>query len=437
MTRSRFCIEVDWPKIPVAEERDSAQMSIRVGDHILTQLADVRTNALRDYLRASAVTLALWFADNWWRLRWESLPDSRRPSADWRLRHELTSAPGGTTWPPLMIYGTGARVVLSPIFGANLSSGPIRYLDLNVIHALDGRDYEIGLDGFFENVLNACARAQDSAALKLLVSELRNERRDPEQSSWRRLEARLGYDTDEAPSGLIEGLSELEDDLGESAIEEAATAAPGRDAGLILNKAVEASQASNIELDLSIAEEVPLDIFTPGGIPWRLGEEAAWTLRERVGMPIGPISNVDLADLLRTSITTLKTASATAQRLPYAARLHTNDRISRAALQTKWAIDRRFELARIVGDEIWARQDRFGVIGRAKTERQKFQRAFAQTLLCPFSDLRRHVSIDDPTEEQIANAARVFDVRPSVVQTLLVNKGVLPRETLEDRLEAA
>lgn len=437
MIKSRFHIEVDWPRTPAAEERDSAQMNIRVGDHVLTQLADVRTNALRDYLRASAVTLALWFADNWWRLRWESLPDNRRPSADWRLRHELTSAPGGTTWPPLMIYGTGARVVLSPIFGANLSSGPVRYLDLNVVHALDGRNYEAGLDVFFEDVLNKCAKAQDGGALGLLIAELRDERGDPEQSAWRRLEARLGYDADDAPPELIESLAELENDLGEGAIEEAATAAPGRKASLILNKAIEASQASSIELDLSIAEEVPLDILTPGGIPWRLGEEAARALRMRVGLPAGPLPNADLAQLLTASWSILKTAPATAQRLPYAARLHTNDRTSRAALQTKAAIDRRFELARIIGDEVWARQDRFGVIGRAKTERQKFQRAFAQSLLCPFSDLRRHVDIASPTEEQISHAARVFEVRPSVIQTLLVNKGVLPRETLEDRLEAA
>jgi len=336
-----------------------------------------------------------------------------------------------------MIYGTGARVVLSPGFGVNLSSGPVRHLDLNVVYALDGRDYEAGLDAFFEDVLNTCAKAQDGAALDLLIAELRNERKDPEQSAWRRLEARLGYDADEAPPELIEGLADLENDLGEGAIEEAATAVPGREAGLILNKVVEASQASNIELDLSIAEEVPVDILTPGGIPWRLGEEAAWTLRKRVGLSAGPMPNADLAELLRAPWSNLKTAPATAQRLPYAARLHTNDRTSRAALQTKWAIDRRFELARIIGDEVWARQDRFGVIGRAKTERQKFQRAFAQSLLCPFSDLHRHVDIASPTEEQISHAARVFDVRPSVVQTLLVNKGVLPRETLEDRLEAA
>jgi len=437
VTHARFHIDADWPKAPAAGARDAARLSLLVGDHVLTQLADVRTGALRDHLRASAVTLAIWLADNWWRLRWESLPDGRRPSADWRLRHELTSAPGGTIWPPLMIYGTGARVVLSPVFGANQSNGPVRYLDLNVVHVLEGRDYEAGLDAFFEAVMGACAHAQDGAALKALVGQLGEERGDAELGAWRSLEARLGYDPDAAPEKLIEGLAALQDDLGDGAVEEAATAAPGAQAGAVLQKAIEASEASDIEVDVSIGQAVDPEVLTPGVTPWRLGEDAARTVRKRIGLPPGPMLDDAYADLLRTPWSDVKAASATARSLPYAARLQAKDTTARVALQTRAAIDRRFELARMIGDEIWAKRDRFGIVSRAKTERQKFQRAFAQSLLCPFADLRHHIDLAGPTEAQILNAAKVFDVRPSVIQTLLVNKGVLPRETLEERLEAA
>lgn len=89
------------------------------------------------------------------------------------------------------------------------------------------------------------------------------------------------------------------------------------------------------------------------------------------------------------------------------------------------------------GEVVWTGDDAFGVISRAKTERQKFQRAFAQSLLCPFEDLLEHIDPVDPTDDQIEAAANQFDVRQSVVQTLLVNKGVLPRETLAERLESA
>jgi hypothetical protein len=437
VTGKRFQIDAEWPAKPADGGRDVANLRIRVGDQVLTELAEVGADTLRDHLRTSAVTLALWFADNWWRLRWESLQDGRRPTADWRVRHEMTSAPGGTIWPPIMIYGAGARVVLAPVFGANVSLGPVRFLDLNIVHVLDGEAYESGLDAFLDAVVDVCARAQDGAALRALLTQLRDERADEEVAAWRSLEARLGYDPDEAPDALMERLSVLEDELGKRAVEEAATAAPGAESSAVLEEAVEASRASAIEADLSILTPVDPERLDPAVTPWRLGEEAAQAVRRRLGLTPGALPEDAYSDLLRTSWSAVKSASATARRLPYAARMRTPDAKTKIALQTIASVDRRFEMARVIGDEIWAMQDRFGVISRAKTERQKFQRAFAQSLLCPFSDLQRHVDLAGPSDLQIRSAARFFDVRPSVVQTLLVNKGVLPRETLEERLEAA
>jgi hypothetical protein len=91
----------------------------------------------------------------------------------------------------------------------------------------------------------------------------------------------------------------------------------------------------------------------------------------------------------------------------------------------------------MLGDAIWTQGSLFGVISRAKTDRQKYQRAFAQSLLCPIPDLRNHVNFDEPRMDQIERAAQYFHVHINVVRNLLVYKGVLPRETLDDQLEAA
>lgn len=232
-------------------------------------------------------------------------------------------------------------------------------------------------------------------------------------------------------------LSSLEDTLGESAVEEAATAAPGAGSAEVLKKALEASQASQLTVDLSIADIVTAKSDNFDVRTWRLGEDAAYKVRQSIGLTAGPLPDEAYSDLLNVSWSTVKAASATAHGLPYGARLRTKGSWVRAALQTQAEIDRRFELARVIGDEIWSKNEKFGVISRAKTERQKFQRAFAQSLLCPFEQIRHHIDMKGPSEEEIINVARLFNVRASVVQTLLVNKGVLPRETLEDRLEAA
>jgi Zn-dependent peptidase ImmA (M78 family) len=72
---------------------------------------------------------------------------------------------------------------------------------------------------------------------------------------------------------------------------------------------------------------------------------------------------------------------------------------------------------------------------KANTYRQKLQRSFAAELLCPYkvlSDLLR----GDFSQEAIEEAARHFDVSPWTVQTILVNRGDLPREDLETDFDA-
>jgi Zn-dependent peptidase ImmA (M78 family) len=65
-----------------------------------------------------------------------------------------------------------------------------------------------------------------------------------------------------------------------------------------------------------------------------------------------------------------------------------------------------------------------------KTYRQKYQRAFAQELLCPYSALVSWLNTVQPNEEAISQAAEYFSVSPLLVQTVLVNKGHLPSSHL-------
>jgi hypothetical protein len=214
-------------------------------------------------------------------------------------------------------------------------------------------------------------------------------------------------------------------------------AAPGARAQHALEQAVAASHDSQLLADFSVADTVDLGSLPKWSSPWELGEAAAQKVREAIGIPEGPIRGRSFAEILQVEWETIKSVPATARNLDFAARLLQRGTSERLALQMNAIVDRRFELSRMIGDAIWTKQAPFGVISRAKTERQKFQRAFAQSLLCPFASLRKRVDLSNPTEEQIARAANHFDVRPIVVQTLLVNKGVLPRETLAQRLEAA
>jgi hypothetical protein len=338
-----------------------------------------------------------------------------------------------------MIYGVGKRVVFAPISVTVETGGPVEYLPVPVT-ILPASSYEDGVDDFFQKVIGTCAQAQDGLALASLVRQLIAERRDRDLAAWRRLEARLGYDPDAAPEGLIDRLSAHEELVGSDAVEEAAVGCPGIYAPAVLEQAIAASRHStvNVELEAASAAAESADLTDDLRRPiWMVAEDAAAGLRRAVGRPNGPLLNKSLSDILAISWENVRSAPATAHNLPYGARLRGDGTVDQIALQTRSAQNRRFELARILGDAVWSDHSRFGIVSRGKTDRQKFQRAFAQSLLCPFEDLRNYVDLAGPSDHQITSAAQRYHVHKGVVTTLLVNKGFLPRETLAEQLEAA
>ncbi|MCP3733237.1 hypothetical protein M9978_22795 [Sphingomonas sp. MG17] len=429
-----FEIEATWPEAPEPDKLDVAEIAIRLGYDYLTRVADIATRTNRDYFRGSAVTLAFWLADHWWRLRSEPIDPTNMPSHDWRMRHELSSASGGTLWPPLMIYSGGERVIIAPILSRRAPIEPLQYLDTRV-RMVTGSQFELGTDNFFNLVLDSCARSADAAALRELVGQLVAERGDTELAAWRKLEACLGFDPDQAPDAVVEGLLRLAPVLGAEEVKEAATAFPGSNSSRALETVLKVTEDSPLEVDLGLAARVdPTRDTRPYASPWELAESAAAQVRDIIGLDHGPIGNEAFGHMLLTRWETLKEASATARKLPYAARLRTRATSEKVAIQSVNLIDRRFEIARLLGDAIWTEQSAFGPISDARTDRQKFQRAFAQSLLCPFNDLRANIDIHRP-ELSIDRAARHFGVHRNVVRNLLAYKGVL-RETLEDQLEA-
>ena len=390
---------------------------------------------MRDHVRASTVNLAFWLADRWWRLRWEPIGDPRLISPEWRLRHELSSASGDTLLPPFMIYGTGPRVMIAPIIGSGAAWGPIRYLEERPV-TVSAEDFEIGVDDFFRTVLRVCGNHPDANALDHLVGQLTRERGDDELAGWRRLEACLGYDPDQAPDAVIDAMVDFEERVGETALDEAAVAAPGQQAVETLASVVAATEASDLVVGFSTIDGLidPQDLR--GRAPWQAAEDAAMHLRAALNLG-ATVSWQDLGDLLRTQWNALKNATATARGLPYAA-MAEDGNVGRLAVAMRPPVHRRFELARMIGDRIWTGEhDNFGVVSRARTDRQKFQRAFAQSLLCPLEELRAVVDVNRPNDGDIDRAARLFQIDRNAVIAVLRNHGYLPHETIAEQLEAA
>ena len=214
-------------------------------------------------------------------------------------------------------------------------------------------------------------------------------------------------------------------------MEEAARAQPGEGSAATLDAVLERTRASTVSVDLDLARSIIRQPdLSPTATPWQFAERAAADLRALIGLTRGPLKNQPLADLLQARWADLKEATATAREFAYGARLVDVDGKARLSLQTRAPKDRRFELARFFGDAIWQPGSEFGITSKSKTDRQKFQRAFAHSLLCPFDDLRRVVDVNAPTPEAIQAAANQYRVHVTVVRNQLAYRGYLPFDTI-------
>lgn len=404
---------------------------VNVGETVLTKLLRSPGNIPDKYLLAPPAQLAFWLADNWWRLRWECIP-SVNPSSEWRLSHEISSL-GAYAWPRLAIWGDNDRIGISSKSDPIGIVGPVRFLT-DSLYFIDAIQFETAIDHFFDQVTDEVRGfGSDKISLQQLVTTLKIERTDPNVSQWRRLEARLGFDPDEAPEDLVESAGIQSNSFGQEAVEEAIMAAPGIEAIRILNQEIEAARASRIKCDFSsMRKEIGSISHHSAQPPWITAEQVAQKIRIAANMAEGPITNRKLAEIIGISEYQLRRQRVENPH-PYGLRLaiENDDKNQAILLRTS---NRRFELCRALGDAMWS-NGTMGPLANSKTVRQKFQRAFAQSLLCPFDDLRNYLNnrIDD---DGIAAAARHFDVSEWVVRTLLANKGVIS-QNFEEQLEVA
>ena len=412
---------------------DPRRISMRLGDACLTRLVRRGSNAPDDWLKAPPVPLAFWFIDNWWRIRWEPAPYTDL-NAEWGLAHHLSSVGAGYHWPNVSIWGEGSRVGIAVHADASNLQPSLKFVAQPRLDYVPSLTVEAAIDRFVRNVLEHVGNASDG--LDAEYRQLQAERADSTVAAWRTLEAMLGFDPDDAPDGLVGGLEALTERYGSEPLQEAALAHQGEEATSTLKNCIEAAESSNVLVRAPFAFEtleVDRSSLQP---PWRLAVAAANQLRHWLSVPPGPIRNTRLSEIVGTNVDHLKTKRRSTFNIPYALRLR-HETGSRVALRSTWSHLRRFELCRSLGDIIWSRDDAMCPLSAAKSERQKFQRAFAQGFLCPFADLQAYINTDKPGDDDIHAAARRFHVSQRLVEATLLNNHVIDQASFEQMVEAS
>jgi hypothetical protein len=179
-----FSIDTAWFESDVGSAEDratAAWLTIRCGDQIATDVQRQGEDRVEHAVPVSAYPLALWFAANWWRLRFEGAAADAH-NLSWRLAHEMPAAGHGFVWPRVRIVSDGDMIGVSARPSRGFEHG-VRYLsDINA--RIPAAAFEMAVDEFVGTVMDRLGHQRYPATeLHDMWAEVLAERDDPALST--------------------------------------------------------------------------------------------------------------------------------------------------------------------------------------------------------------------------------------------------------------
>lgn len=432
---ARFAIEAEWMSAesgPDELRETSALTTVRVNDEVATEAEDEWSKSVRTSVRLPLYPLAQWFAASWWRLRWEARPWRQVRPTSWRMSHEAAAAGYGYVWPPLVFVSDGETVEVECTPSRHTSCDSIRYLR-SFQEWIPAAAFERSVDEFVELVLTRLnVVGKTDTDLHRLWGEVIHERNNAEMTAFRRLEAQLGYDPDELPENLLQDWLKLSVDAGASAVGEIAASYSGEEPSEALSQIADLARLPGIPGRAALRESLPessIQSIQQMRWPWERGWQLARLVRTALGQNADTLSDSALKSSLGIATNALDRISAVSgASLSLARRLDGRGQDMAFVLQKRDSHAMRFQLARILAETLIAPEtDRWLPMTRARTARQKVQRAFAAELLCPFEQLMEFLD-EDFSDEACEQASGHFRVSSVAIKSHLANHHVIPAE---------
>ena len=411
------------------EQATSGMLVMEANGRRLTEGA-TETDELKAGPLVSGFHVAEWFALNWWRLFWETAPSERR--MEWDFAHCVATVGEGYVWPNITVSSDGYRTQVASTPTVDRTPSLFRYLGSARVEWVPSFMLEESVDRFIELVLDRLETAEiHDTNLHTLWQDVKQARQSPDDRRFRRIEARLGHDPDQGDADQIATALRESERLGWYAVDELAAEAGSRGGQL---PTAETLHGVSAEAGFSTQPDDAVQLRGPDGRrwqskstdlgrrrAWRVGVEMAQSLRKQERLDGEVLDNSRLADLAATQPATIED---TRGHTGFSFLLHDSPS-ARVVLRSKLRTGRRFDLARLIGDRIFADPEPLAPATTASTYRQQLQRAFAVELLCPFVALEDMLE-GDTSDDACTNAADAFDVSPLAVRWQLEsNQGQL------------
>jgi hypothetical protein len=420
----------DWIQAEDPDPRranTAAEFVMLVDDIPATRLLDTWSRTVTDRARLPMYPLAEWFAANWWRLHAEAPFEAGQPPAHWRLSHDLTAIGGGFIWPRVRFASDDVSIQVSARAVRNAPWEPVRHLNDISSKAVPVAAFDHAIDGFISLVLQRLRDLEISAEpLATLWADVLAERSDPEVAEWRRWEARLGYDPDEAPERLMEQIEKLFGKVGKLAAAEVVPLLRNDEVATI-HKLDSLAVAPGIEATLPLTAQHQMT--SPGPQPWDTGRTLARQVRAEINRPTGPLEDRELLNLLGTRPDAFELIMPlTEAPIGLGVRFPKQKNKTVLHFRKRNGPGRRFEAARFLAESLTApKEDLWLPLTDRGTARQKMQRAFAIELLAPIAEISERIG-DARTSEAYDDVGDQYGVSPLAIRSHLANHGMLAAE---------
>lgn len=438
MSASSFKISMQWapPFTPcdTEEEISLGDMLIEANEQTLTKNVSSITRSLRDSIRVSSYPLALWFTACWWRLLYEPIPSGEQieKSYSWKNSHSLVSANSGYMWPHISFIPDGRFITIISSQQFSDSKLPLFYLGSKDALIVDNKIFITAIKDFIKLTID---RLDDykkyNTNLHTLFMQLHNEMEDEDFALYRRVEALLGYDPDEAPAHVIEKIETALKIFNERIVTELLSACS-------INETV--SPIADLESAISMSKTGvkgrwinPLPTKVKHNmLPWEMGRSLAKKLRMALGNTDKKIETKTLCNLLGITEKEISNSHPTHDRFSVS---HVNDDKLYINLKREsssyYSTGRRFQITRLIGSLLAHTDENIFILSDCKTYSQKVQRAFAAEFLAPLDAVRNFIQ-KNVTTETIGKAADHFSVSPQTIAHSLTNQGIISKNQLSE-----
>ena len=409
--------------------RTMSHLKISINDLNLTENFNIWSQTVEEDVLVSAAPLALWFLQSWWRLLYEPLQYYTNGTLDtgWRMAHEIGAANNGYVWPHIAFVSDLENIFIFAQPTTNRKQS-VRYINgLNTVKNIKLSYFKKTISDFIERVIDRLdALKEQDTTIKDLWHIILEESSDHETTFYRKVEAMLGYDPDEANSIVMKFALQNFKKIGENSLEELAPAYGKLSNRSLLDIKDFFNEKSGIFGKPKIESRVT-NININRDQPWMTAKQVASSIREKVSISsTEPFRNEILLNLLgiaSTDYNKLVDMSDKAHNASVGVTNNQNGEI-RFFPRKKHPYGRRFEMARFLGDYLSIKGNEWLVCTDTNTIRQKYQRAFAAELLCPLDGLIEILDGDFSPDRQL-DAAEHFEVGEHVVSTVLANAGLI------------